>query len=103
MVPRRQEDAFSAVPCEDVDTDCYDDDADVYVVDADGMGLETVGETERDDMTPVWSPDGTKIAFSSLRDGPPDAAEIYLMDADGSNQTRLTESPENDAFPAWQP
>ena len=36
---------------------------------------------------PAWSPDGTKIAFTSHRDGD---AQIYVMDADGSNQTKLT-------------
>ena len=39
------------------------------------------------DRKPRWSPDGTKIAFESNRDG---NYEIYVMDADGSNQTRLT-------------
>ena len=36
---------------------------------------------------PVWSRDGTKIAFTSERDG---NAEIYIMNADGTQQTRLT-------------
>ena len=34
-----------------------------------------------------WSPDGTRIAFVSNRDGHP---EIYLMNANGSNFTRVT-------------
>ena len=38
-----------------------------------------------------WSPDGTKIAFTSGRDG---SHEIYAMNADGSNQTRLTGRPD---------
>lgn len=36
---------------------------------------------------PAWSPDGTKIAFASERDG---NYEIYLMDADGSNPTKIS-------------
>ena len=39
---------------------------------------------------PSWSADGTKIVFSSGRDG---NAEIYVMDANGANQTRLTTRP----------
>ena len=34
----------------------------------------------RDDWDPAWSPDGSRIAFVSQRDG---NAEIYVMDADG--------------------
>ena len=36
------------------------------------------------DWRPTWSPDGSKIAFASERDG---NYEIYVMNADGSNST----------------
>jgi Tol biopolymer transport system component len=49
---------------------------------------------------PTWSPDGTKIAFESRRDG---NYEIYVMDADGSNQTNITNHSSFDASPAWSP
>jgi TolB protein len=49
---------------------------------------------------PVWSPDGTKIAFVSDREGNPD---VWIMNADGSHQTRLTTEPTYDAFPVWSP
>ncbi len=39
------------------------------------------------DGTPSWSPDGSRIAFTSNRDG---KSEIYLMNPDGSGVTRLT-------------
>jgi uncharacterized protein YjdB len=48
----------------------------------------------------VWSPDGTRIAFSGTVDG---NADIYVMDADGKNLTRLTTAPEEDTEPAWSP
>lgn len=38
---------------------------------------------------PVWSPDGTKLAFTSQQDGVA-TNYIWVMDADGSDQTRLT-------------
>jgi Tol biopolymer transport system component len=37
----------------------------------------------------AWSPDGTQMLFSSLRDGNPD---IFVMDTDGDNATNLTKS-----------
>lgn len=52
------------------------------------------------DDVPSLSPDGTKIAFMSNRDG---AGDIYVMDADGSNVVRLTRAPAIDASPVWTP
>ena len=53
------------------------------------------------DQTPVWSPDGERIAFVS---GGNLNSDIYVMNADGSGITRLTHN--NDASirrPAWSP
>lgn len=52
------------------------------------------------DLGPTWSPDGTKIAFSSRRNGSANP-EIYVMNADGSNQTRLTNNSFEDDDPKW--
>ena len=49
---------------------------------------------------PAWSPDRTRIAFTSNRDG---SYKIYLMDADGSDQTRLTNNSADDYGPSWSP
>jgi Tol biopolymer transport system component len=49
---------------------------------------------------PAWSPDGSSIAFHSLRDGNYD---IYVMDADGSNEIRLTTDGSADLNPVWSP
>ena len=61
---------------------------------ADSFGISA------DDFSPSWSPDGTKIAFTSHMD---DNREIYIMNADGSNQTRLTNEPTGDFYPSWSP
>lgn len=52
------------------------------------------------DRDPAWSPDGSKIAFTSIRNG---KADIYIMNADGSNLTRLTDNPDNDSSLLWSP
>ncbi|MBI1967418.1 MAG: Ig-like domain-containing protein [Gemmatimonadetes bacterium] len=57
------------------------------------VSADTGGGTE-----PAFSPDGSRIAFVSLRDRNP---EIYLMDADGSNPTRLTNDPQADGRPVF--
>ena len=52
------------------------------------------------DREPDWSPDGTRIAFASDRDGDYD---IYTMDADGSDVAQVTNLPGDEEFPDWQP
>ncbi|HET9294971.1 MAG TPA: Ig-like domain-containing protein [Gemmatimonadales bacterium] len=49
---------------------------------------------------PVWSPDRTRVAFSSRRNGDID---IYTMDADGANIRQLTKEPGADLAPTWSP
>ena len=50
--------------------------------------------------TPVWSPDGRRIAFTSR---PDDNSEIYVVNADGSGQRRLTRNAAGDFGPTWSP
>lgn len=49
---------------------------------------------------PSWSPDGTRIAFSSYRDG---NYEIYSMDSNGNDIQRLTYTDWAEAEPSWSP
>jgi Tol biopolymer transport system component len=59
---------------------------------------------------PAWSPDGTKIAFSS-NPNKTRYSEIYIVDTDGSNLRRLTYNEvgdtksdyREDRYPAWSP
>jgi Tol biopolymer transport system component len=72
---------------------------DIYVMRADGSHVRRLTDSPGLDEGPEFSPDGTKIAFSSARDG---QQEIYVMDADGSNPRRLTDNPARDESPDWQ-
>jgi Tol biopolymer transport system component len=67
-------------------------------MDATGSNQVRLTQAGADDQDPCWSPDGTRIAFESDRDG---NYEIYVMDADGSHQTRLTHDPALDSTPTW--
>jgi TolB protein len=58
------------------------------------------GDPLKQNYLPVWSPDGSKIAFTTNRDGNP---EIYVMNRDGSGLRRMTNSPAIDVTPTWSP
>ncbi len=72
---------------------------DIYVMRADGTHVRRLTDSPGLDEGPEFSPDATKIVFSSARDG---QQEIYVMDADGSNPRRLTDNPARDESPDWQ-
>lgn len=73
----------------------------VYVMNADGTGVTRLTDTSGGNNDPVFSPDGSMIAFSSWRDKD---EEIYVMNTDGTRQTNLTNNPAMDispSFPLW--
>ena len=51
-------------------------------------------------VTPAWSSDGTKIAFSSSRSGDP---EIWICDASGGGAHKITSFRGPDVAPTWNP
>jgi Tol biopolymer transport system component len=53
-----------------------------------------------DDVSPLWSPDGRRITFSSSRDGD---ANIYVINPDGTAEMRLTSAPGDEILGAWSP
>lgn len=79
----------------------------IYVMNADGTDIVLVtdhladpGGENYDDDEPAWSPDGTKIAFSSNRDG---EREIYVVTLDDGVRTRLTDNADPASHPTWSP
>ena len=72
---------------------------DIYVMNADGTDQNQLTKDPSYELEPSWSPDGTRIAFISDRNG--QNFDIYVMNADGSNVTQLTDDSANEFGPVW--
>jgi Tol biopolymer transport system component len=92
----------------------FDCSLDICVVNEDGTGLVNLTNSPTVfDIDPVWSPDGTRIAFSSDRTSVPTNAdgniEVFVMDADGTNVVQQTFTTTglgefiNSYEPTWNP
>ncbi|MCG8404672.1 MAG: hypothetical protein MI923_05685, partial [Phycisphaerales bacterium] len=75
-----------------------DGDHEIYVMNVDGTDPINLTNNAASDGSPVFSPDGSKIAFHSDRDG---NFEIYVMNADGTDPSRLTIEADSDALPTF--
>jgi len=70
--------------------------SEVYIINTDGTGLTRLTDSPNAEMFPMWSPDGTHIAFERNND-------IYKMNLDGSNQINLTNDDMPNLYPIWMP
>jgi hypothetical protein len=74
---------------------------DIWTVNPDGTDRAQLTTDPARDLSPRWSPDGTQILFTSLRDG---TYELYVMNADGTNQHAITDIQASDyATGSWSP
>ncbi|MFN2589085.1 MAG: TolB family protein [Actinomycetota bacterium] len=73
------------------------------------LGIRTIdsetGESirqllERDSREPIWSPDGSRVAFAR---GYENNLEIWVVDRHGRDATRLTKNHKLDEWPSWAP
>ena len=86
---------------------------DIYTMNADGSGPIDVSDNLANDCgcfepfwvfaQPTFSPDGTRIAFTSDLAAPGRNLDIYVMNRDGTDVRRVTTHPAKDAEPDWSP
>ena len=72
---------------------------DVFSVAADGSATIRLTDTaRRDELFPVFSPDGTTIAFTRSREFDRIQSDLFSVAADGTNPRRLTDTPRADEY-----
>jgi len=70
------------------------------LMDADGKNQTRLTNTKGNSQNPAWSPDGSKILFSSNRTG---ATELFTIKVDGTSTVQLTTTGARNDYPAWSP
>ena len=82
----------------------------VYTLDLDSGALTQLTHGDYDAEEPAWSPDGTRIAFTSNRSADPDGnynTDIWVVSADSraapQDPARVTTGEGPDTSPAWSP
>lgn len=77
----------------------------IYTILEDGTGIQQLTSDADPDnsLFPTWSPDGSKIAYSSTRDRSSFGLDIWVMNADGSNPSRLTDAVGQNGRASWSP
>ena len=72
--------------------------SDIYIKRVDSRVVTQLTNDPARDMSPRFSPDGSKIAFASDRSGNWD---IYVMPADGGRPVQVTFDPADEIAPSW--
>jgi TolB protein len=76
----------------------------IFVMNADGSGLRQVTRLDGASFAPFFTPDGTRIIFSSNHHNPKGRDfELWLVGADGTGLERVTWNPTFDGFPMFSP
>ena len=81
--------------------------SDLYLIHPDGSGLKAITTAgaagTSDQVGAVWSPDGTRLLFTSVPGGPVKLGDLWIVNVDGTGLTQLTDTPAQYFGYSWQP
>lgn len=73
---------------------------DIFAMNPDTSDQRALTDSDGNDTSPSWSPDGLYVLFISDRTG---NAEVFMMSSDGTNQRPLTDTAADEVAAAWSP
>ncbi len=73
---------------------------DIFAINPDGENVQRITKHAKQDISPSWSRDGTRILFASDRES--HFERVYIMDNDGEN-IRVVTAGNRDLTPSWSP
>ncbi len=87
------------------DNQQFSNQAELYLMNPDGTGLEQLTQNGQEERAPSWSPDGTRIVYSSRVGGGTNPFRIFVMNSDGSDVQQLTDEGDSvsDLTATWSP
>jgi eukaryotic-like serine/threonine-protein kinase len=71
----------------------------MYIINLDGTGLLPLPTMVGGDYDPAWSPDGSRLAFTSLRNS--NRPQLYILNLESGLVTALSNKYSVDFQPAW--
>jgi Tol biopolymer transport system component len=72
----------------------------MQVMNADGTGVRPIPIEGRMTGAPVWSPQGSLLAFNIVKDN---QADVYTIRLDGTGLTKLTSGMDSESSATWSP